>query len=109
MINISKKIQNQFLKSWWLILFVVACYAFYERGLREYTNDFSKLQHQYLDLQKEKALASSQQENLTLQINSQSDPDWVELTLIKDLGVVAEGQTKVLFTDRQELLESAGD
>lgn len=32
-----------------------------------------------------------------LEINSQSDPAWVELMLMKNLGLVPEGQIKVFF------------
>ena len=93
------------MQSWWLVLFIIGCYLFYEQGLVKRADDFSRLNRQYLDLQNEKALVSAERENLLLQINSQSDPDWVELTLIKGLGLVQAGQIKVLFTDQQDLLD----
>ena len=39
-----------------------------------------------------------EKEDLKLQINSQKDPAWIELTLMKGLGLVPEGQLKVYFT-----------
>lgn len=85
------------MRSWWVVLFILGCYICYEQGLRKREADFVKLQQHFQDLQQEKVLAIRQQENLLMQINSQSDPDWVELTLMKGLGLVPEGQTKVLF------------
>ena len=100
-----RSFEEKFISSWWVILFILGCYLFYEQGLKKRDQDFSKLHMQYLELQKESQLAHAQQENLLLQINSQSDPDYVELILMKGLGLVAEGQTKVLFTDQPELLK----
>jgi hypothetical protein len=90
-----------FIRSWWVILFILLCYMLYEQGLRQSNRDFAKLHHQYLELQKEKKLAYAIQEDLLLQVNSQSDPAWVELTLIKGLGLVPEGQIKVVFTSQE--------
>ncbi|MCE2983850.1 MAG: hypothetical protein LW832_09830 [Parachlamydia sp.] len=53
-------------------------------------------------LQKEKRTALKRQEDLQLQINSQSDPAWIELTLMKGLGLVPEGEQKVYFQKRGE-------
>lgn len=43
-------------------------------------------------------------EELLLRIDSQKDPTWVEMVLMRDLGVVPEGQTKVLFVDKSSAL-----
>lgn len=93
--------ENAFLQSWWVILFCILTYMLYEQGLKQVDADYAKLHEQWLDLkmQKEKALSINQ--SLHLQINSQSDPAWVELTLMKGLGVVPEGQTKILFIKRK--------
>ena len=104
-----RRIEKQFIQSWWLILFIICCYVFYERGISRHADDFNKLQRQYSHLQKEKAFVSVHRENLMLQINSQSDPEWVEMTLINGLGLVKEDQVKVLFTDEEELLKSFGN
>lgn len=93
------------MRSWWVIFFILICYFCYEQGLAGRNKEFAKLDHQYLNLLNEKEKALALQENLRLQINSQSDPEWVELVLMKGLGLVPEGQIKVLFTDQKELLE----
>lgn len=57
----------------------------------------TKLMSRYLALKAEQRLLEAVQEDLLLQINSQSDPAWVELILMKGLGLVPEGQTKAVF------------
>lgn len=70
---------------------------FYERGLKQRERDFAKLSFHYATLQQEKKDAETLKEDLLMQINSQSDPAWVELTLMKGLGLVPEGQKKAIF------------
>jgi len=36
-------------------------------------------------------------DDLLVQIESQSDPAWIEMLIKKKLGMVADGQTKVYF------------
>ncbi len=107
--KIYRSFEETFIKSWWMILFILGCYLCYEQGLRKRDHDFFKLHLQYVELQNESRQAKALQENLLLQINSQSDPNYVELTLMKGLGLVAEGETKVLFTDQPELLKMGKD
>jgi hypothetical protein len=90
-------IQCIFIRSWWLIAFVFTCSILYERGLKERDFLYQQLTDQWLRLQKEKQEALRHQQNLQLQINSQSDLAWVELTLMKGLGLAPEGQKKVYF------------
>lgn len=69
----------------------------YEQGLRTRNVDFNKLHVQLENLRLEKKELLAKQEELLLQINSQSDQTWVELTLMKGLGLVPEGATKFYF------------
>lgn len=102
--RLYRSFERNFIKSGWVILFILLCYLGYEHGLSKRNEDYSKLYSAYQELQKEKKALLAEQENLSLQINSQSDPDYVELTLMKGLGLVADGQKKVLFTDQKDLL-----
>lgn len=86
-----------FKKSWWVILFGLVCYMLLEQGLKVRNQEYAKLQAQYVELEHQKKAMLSLQQKLLLEINSQSDPDWVELVLMKGLGVVPEGQIKVFF------------
>lgn len=58
-----------------------------------------QMQEKLTLLEQEKAAALALQEELLLQIRSQSDPAWVEMLLKQHLGVVREGQEKVCFHD----------
>jgi len=80
-------------------MFMLMCYIGYEQGVRQRDRDFVKLNLQYRELQIKKDQLITEQENLRLELNSQSDTDWVELALMKGLGLVPEGQIKVLFTE----------
>lgn len=91
------KLEKWVIGSWWVIAFTLLCYLAYEHGLRKRDRDFSRLKEHYSELQLEKLSAEAHKEHLLLQVNSQGDPDWVELTLMKGLGLVPEGQIKVLF------------
>jgi hypothetical protein len=86
------------IKFWWVIFFVLLCYMFYEQQLRKRNDQFTLLKKNLAELQKQKLEMLDLQEDLLLQINSQSDPDWVELTLMRGLGLVPEGYTKAYFS-----------
>ena len=80
---------------------MILCYLFYEQGLKKQKRDFAKLHERFLELEQEKVEAQALRHDLMIQINSQSDPAWVELTLMKGLGLVPEGQIKVLFIKKE--------
>lgn len=90
-------IQSVFIRSWWVMVFLFACAIIYEQGLKERDLVYQQLTEQQTSLTQEKQEALKEQQNLQLQINSQSDLAWVELTLMKGLGLVPEGQQKVYF------------
>lgn len=92
-----KILEEVLIQSWWVILFILLCYMAYEQGMKKRQANFVKLYEQFKDLQIEKKRGLAIQKELLLKINSESDPAWVELTLMKGLGLVPEGQTKVLF------------
>lgn len=50
------------------------------------------------EMEKAKCLANDEMEYLELKIASQEDPAWIEMILMRDLGVVPEGYLKVHFT-----------
>ncbi len=48
-------------------------------------------------LETEKTAALEEHGDLLLQVNSQNDPAWIEMVLMKELGLVPEGHVKVYF------------
>lgn len=78
--------------------FIIFCIFCYEMSLKTYNREHQRLGFLLRDLEQEHAIAILKNTNLHLHINSQSDPAWVELTLIKGLGLFPEGHQKVIFT-----------
>ncbi len=59
-----------------------------------------------LNTQKEELLV--EHEDLVLQIQSQSDPAWIQLTLMKGLGLVPDGQMKIFFQPEPKEIVKGG-
>lgn len=95
--TITRTFEQLILQSWWVILFALICYMFFEQGMNSRDIEYDKLENQRLELEKQKKKALIVQQKLQLEINSQSDPAWVELVLMKGLGLLPEGQIKVFF------------
>lgn len=84
-------------RSWWVIVFFLICLFAYDHAMKRRLKEESSLRKKLTDVQTEIAQAMQHQQDLRLQIASQHDPAWIELTLMKGLGLVPEGQKKVLF------------
>ena len=91
--------ENLVFKCWWVVLFTLICGIFYEKGRKKIDDDYQKLYRQQTELEVIKKRKLEIKEELTLKVNSQSDPDFVELLLMKELGVIPEGHLKFFFTD----------
>lgn len=89
------------IRSWWVFVFALICYLLYSEGINKKILIDQELQEKILDFEKKKRLALEMQYDLKEQIQSQNDPAWIELTLMKGLGVVPEGQIKVYFNEQQ--------
>ena len=95
--QIKKTFYHLFAHCWWVILFILICAMLYERELEKRNALYQQLIAESTLLWQQKEQALRQQEKLQLQINSQSDLAWIELTLMKGLGLVPEGEEKVYF------------
>ncbi|HEX2579449.1 MAG TPA: hypothetical protein VHK67_03505 [Rhabdochlamydiaceae bacterium] len=84
-------------RNWWVIAFASLCGVLYLHGVRQKNTAYFEMTARLQGLEAEKALALADQEELLLQIQSQSDPAFVEMVLKRNLGLVPEGQTKVYF------------
>lgn len=89
---------NLLYNCWWVAFFALLCYVAYEQSLRLQAKQWVGLKEQVNILQAEIEAAIELQKELLAQVNSQQDPAWIELSLMKQLGLVPEGQKKVLFT-----------
>jgi hypothetical protein len=97
----SNSFERLTLRGWWVIAFALLLSIAYEQGVKKIKMDSLKLKSHLSELQNDYQTALDEHESLLLQINSQSDPDWIELVLMRVLGVVAEGQTKVTFQNEE--------
>lgn len=90
------------IKSWWVVGFFILCYAAYEQSIAQTNARVRAHKKELAELAMQKACAELLQQDLLLQINSQSDYAWIELTLMKGLGLVPENQTKVFFANNNK-------
>lgn len=93
----SKLVSELLFKSWWTITFIILCLFAYTNALEMRKSEKLALQKKVSEINKEKEKAISLKEELELQIYSQNDAAWIELTLMKGLGLVPEGNTKIFF------------
>lgn len=93
----SKGAKSTLRGSWWVLMCLAFSLLFYVRGMHRKDLAFQELKQrlEVLEMNKESALAT--REDLLLQIKSQNDPAWIEMMLLKGLGMVPEGQVKVYF------------
>ena len=90
---------KQLVRAWWVVAFAILTFALYEQSSGKLTRSIDKLKIQAAELEKSVTLAESTQVDLKLQVASQSDPTWIELSLIKGLGLVPEGYTKIYYEE----------
>lgn len=83
---------------WWVIALLMITYVFYLQSIKKKKMIIAHMSQRIEVLEEEKKDALARQENLKLQIASQGDPAWVEMVLMKELGMVPDGQRKVHFT-----------
>jgi hypothetical protein len=81
----------------WLLLVLGLCAGYYYQFIRPKNKEIQALQYRLRELEKEKDHLSCEKEDLKLRIESQNDPAWIEMVLMKELGVVPEGYVKVHF------------
>jgi hypothetical protein len=91
-------IKRHLIDSWWVFFFALLCFFCYEQGVKVWNVQFKTLSKRLDDLRTDKEVALRLQDELSSQIESQNEVEWIELTLMNKLGLVPEGQKKVYFT-----------
>lgn len=82
---------------WWVLVFIAICFGMYAHAAHKKQQAISALQSHLQQLYVEQENLLLEKEELLLNIHSQKDPAWIELTLIKGLGLVPDGKIKVYF------------
>ena len=88
-------------KSVWVWALIFFGFAAFQHAGKKKEGEILSLQQKLAGLQQEKEFGVEDQEELKLCLCSKSDPAWIELVLMKNLGVVPEGQIKVHFTSEE--------
>lgn len=88
-----------FLHYWWVVLVIALSYGCYLHGMYKKQSEEKRLFEIIASLENEKIAATIKSEDLKLKMRSLSDPETIQLILMKCLGVVPEGQTKVYFRE----------
>ncbi len=91
-----------FIKGGLLFVFFSLSFLVYLGAMQKKKKAESELKARFEALGQEKQALLEIQEELKLQIQSQNDPEWIQLTLMKEIGVVPEGQVKVYFEKQEE-------
>ena len=84
-------------KSWWVLFVLAVFFLGFTSAITKKNHQLVDLQNRLSSLEEEKMLVMNEQEELSLKMNSQSDPDWVEMILMRELGLVPKGKLKVHF------------
>jgi hypothetical protein len=84
-------------KNWWMVTFFCLVGLFFWQNSRKTYFVAADLQERLADIMEQQRLVALERDDLLLQIQSQKDPKWVELILMRRLGLIPEGQTKVYF------------
>lgn len=90
-------IEKIFFRWYWVIIFSLTCLLFYEQTEKQRHLFFKELKIKQEKLLLENRAALRLHEELLLHIQSQEDPEYIRLTLMKVLGVVPKGSRKFFF------------
>lgn len=84
-------------RNWWFVLFCCIAALVHVHFSKEKKESLKLLRARLAQMEQEKLQALQTKEDLEITIASQSDPAWIEMILIRELGVVPEGFLKVHF------------
>jgi hypothetical protein len=82
---------------WWVFLFILLCYTSYQWTAANMELQITHLNKEIEMIESSISSLIPEKEQLQEEIQSQTDSKWVELVLMKELGLVPEGQEKVHF------------
>ena len=81
----------------WVIVFTfisLGCYGF---AAQQKETRYNELYEMVYHLESQMDEAKKEQGVLTLRLSSLNDPEWVQMLLMRDLGVLPDGQVKIVF------------
>ncbi|WP_375793306.1 hypothetical protein O1W69_04170 [Chlamydia sp. 12-01] len=94
----QKCLEEIVVNSWWLILCMLISGFTYDRAIHELKQEERRLQNRVSGLQEKILYAEKEQKELRLHIQHWDDPAVIESALIRRLGLIPKGYTKVCFS-----------
>lgn len=83
--------------AWWMMLFCGLSLLCAARSWHVRRIEICDLEFRVREMEKVKVVLEGEREDLETCIASQSDPAWIEMVLMRELGVVPEGWMKIHF------------
>lgn len=90
--------------SWWVVLFCTAVGLMHLHALKNRNAVLREITFRYHEMEKERCMVLQEKEDLQMRIASQNDPAWIEMVLMREIGVVPEGWIKVHFQTNKTVL-----
>lgn len=84
--------------SGWFVSVVALGSIVYLKGMHDKEKVYQELSFRKDALLEQKKQVEEEHQDLLLHVHSESDPAWMELVLMKRLGLVPEDQVKVYFS-----------
>src|SRR5688572_9011684 len=100
--NINDRLISCFREWSWTIVWTLSIAICLEYALQARKKEYLELQQERISLEKQLQDALALNKKYLQEINSQTDPAWIELVLIKKLGLVPEGQKKIIFVPQKD-------
>lgn len=93
------ELEKTLLRWWWVILFVLGCFAVWERERFASNQAIDALTEQESMISNQIQKAEALQADLKAQIAAKDDPAWIEQVLIERTGAIPSGTKKVIFSN----------
>ncbi len=84
-------------KWWWCLLCCFLISLAYLHAIKRKQAALEEISFRFRETEQQLSLAMLEKEDLELRLASQSDPAWIEMVLMREIGVVPEGWMKVHF------------
>lgn len=84
-------------KFWGVVAFTLVAFAVYERASKITYAEIDTFTQQLNHLKARQHVAYLEEQELQDQLNSLNDPAWIEMTLIRELGLVPQHHSKVVL------------
>jgi hypothetical protein len=96
------KEKDWFKQWWWVGVTCLSLIVFFHFSSQKKNQEIQRLKGHLGELNLQARALEERKEELSLRLASVDDPQWIEMVLMKELGVVPEGYLKVYFKkDRQ--------